>query len=238
MNTMVHFDKPRGRRVLLGGALVIAAVLFIFSRMHPLSAVLSAEGVVAIVEQVRGHAWLPWAFYAAFVFSVLALPISLFPVIGGVLFHFWIALPLNVLAATAGSWISFRIARKMGREAVEPYINGRLRSIDRIAQVEGLKTVFFLRWTGLPPFLVANYALGLSSIRQRDFVIGTILGILPWTAFMTYMADSLWSALTVGGAEGLKAASVRFVVPLACASLATGAFFAASAYRRIRREPA
>lgn len=181
------------------------------------------ESIVASVEKARSSPWSAAVFYGFFILAVLCLPITLFPIIGGVLFGFRVAFPLNLLACTAGAWLSFLIARFFGRDAVETLLKGKLRLMDRMAAVEGLRTVLILRLLGIPPFIVANYALGLSAIRPRHYLIGTLLGISPWMALITFASHALWEAVLVGGEKGFSVALFKIMGPMMLLSI--GAVF-------------
>src|SRR5258708_6748501 len=97
------------------------------------------------VEFARTSHLVSLAFYLIYVAGVMCLPITLFPIVGGVLFPFWIAFPLNVFAATAGAWLSFRLTRIVGRHAIEPHLQKRIKSWDKFARMEGFKAVLLLR---------------------------------------------------------------------------------------------
>ena len=203
---------------VIGLLFAVFALIALFW-LTPLHRLTEIDTVIAVVEAARASRWTFLAFYLAFALGVLALPITMFPIVGGVLFPYWVALPMNVAAATFGSWIAFLLARFAGRETVERWLKGRFKSFDSAATKKGLRTVFLLRWVGVPPFLVANYALGLSGIRSRDFLIGTAVGILPWMAIVTMVADSLWSAVLTGGEEGLMKAMFVTLGPLMALSV-------------------
>src|SRR5947207_638781 len=96
------------------------------------------------VEFARASYWISSAFYLIYVVGVMGLPITIFPIIGGVLFPFWIAFPLNVFAATTGAWLSFKVTRLLGRHRVEPYLRKRFKSWEKISRMEGFKTVLLL----------------------------------------------------------------------------------------------
>jgi uncharacterized membrane protein YdjX (TVP38/TMEM64 family) len=145
---------------------------------------------------------------------LLFLPITLFPIIGGVLFPFWVALPLNIAAATVGGWLSFQVTRYFGRSAVEPFLKGKIKSWDKFSSAQGFKTVLLLRLIGVPPYIISNYALGFSSVNNVDFLTATMIGILPWMAIVTYLANSLWQAVLVGGKKGLAGALAQALGPL------------------------
>ena len=80
----------------------------------------------------------------------------------------------------------------------------------------GLAVVFLLRISPVMPFAVTSYALGLSAVRFRPYLLGTIASLLPLLAFVAmgriagFGATQLragnpvqWTALAIGGAATL-----------------------------------
>lgn len=187
------------------------------------------------VEEARSNPWFALFFYLIFIFAVLALPITLFPIIGGVLLDFRWALPLNLFAATAGAWFAFVLARFCGRRWVVKLLQGQLKSLDRITATQGLKAVFLFRFVGIPPFTVANYALGLSAIKSKDFLLGTLLGLGPWMAVITYTSNSLWQVVLDEGEKGLAQALFGALKPLMILSMAVLTSTLVTFYFRKRR---
>lgn len=179
----------------------------------------SFAAIAHLVEIAQGNRLIAFGFFLIFVVGVMGLPITPFPIIGGVLFPFWLAFPMNVLAATMGAYCSFLVARFAGRDVVEPFIRGKLKSLDQMTEEEGFKTVLLLRVIGIPPFIVTNYGLGLSGVRHRDFLLATAIGMTPWMGMTSYLARGLWNAALVGGNQGLSKALSAGLFPLTLMSL-------------------
>jgi uncharacterized membrane protein YdjX (TVP38/TMEM64 family) len=191
--------------------------------------------MIAWVEGLRLNPWRAFYFSAIFVLGVTVLPIMIFPIIGGVLFSYWVALPLNVLCMTGGGWLAFGIARLLGRDAVAPYLSSHFHKLDELATTRGFYAVFLIRWLGVPPFAVTNVALGLSAVRKRDFLAGTMLGMLPWMALVTRAASSLWSALRQEGEKGLMVQVWRSFWPLMALAVVTGTIVLVMFWKRRRK---
>jgi len=204
--------KSAKTRLVMG--LFLAAAIVCTYRFTFLYQLVTLQNLIRWVGLARASRVGTLLFYVLFVFGVMAMPITIFPIIGGLLFPYWIALPLNLAAATTGALVAFSVSRFFGREAVEGLLKGRLKSLDRISATQGLKAVFLLRIVGVPPFTIANYAFGLSAVKVRDFLGGTLLGILPWMTFVTYVAASLWNALVIGGQKGLSKALLSTFGPM------------------------
>jgi uncharacterized membrane protein YdjX (TVP38/TMEM64 family) len=142
--------------------------------------------------------WGPVVFIAAYVLAAVAfVPGSVLTIAAGAIF----GLPLGTLyvfvGATLGACASFLLARSFARAAVERRISGnpRFAAIDRAIASEGLWIVFLLRLSPLFPFSLGNYALGLTRVRFRDYVLACS-GMLPWTFVYVYLGS------VVGDASG------------------------------------
>ena len=89
---------------------IVAALAWIFRSTFDFH-LISIQRIIEFVNEARAHRWVAIGFYFIFIVGVMALPITMFPIIGGVLFPFGVALPLNVAAATAGACCSFCVSR-------------------------------------------------------------------------------------------------------------------------------
>jgi len=159
-----------------------------------LAAVVGAGIAVALtvgippIEEIR--AWVERAGWAAPLlyaagYAALTLtpaPASVLSITAGVLF----GLPLGVVVvlggATVGAGIAFALARVLGRDAVARIDNARLQKLDALLRRRGLLAVVGVRLVPLLPFTALNYACGLSAVRARDYLLGTVIGILPGVA--------------------------------------------------------
>jgi phospholipase D1/2 len=216
----------------IGWGIGIVAGLAGIAWFTPLRDYLTAAGLVEWVESVRSDPpWsAPWVFIAVYTASAVIAPLTVFPIAGGVLFGFWKGFLYNTIAANLGAWLAFAIARGFGRDAVGRLLKGRLLIFDRRVTERGFWTIFAIRMAGFPPFLVVNYAAGLSGIRVKDYILGTFFGLLVWKAVLTYFADTLWEALATAGMAGFQRAAARFVFPVAAGLLAVGLAALATAF--------
>ncbi|MFK7895371.1 MAG: TVP38/TMEM64 family protein [Myxococcota bacterium] len=110
-------------------------------------------------------------------------PLILFPataltVASGLLFGPWLGILFTVIGENASANFAFLIGRWLGGELIEEQDTGWLRRWDRKIRENALTSVMLMRLI-LLPFDAVNYGCGLTSMRQRDFAIGTFLGIIP-----------------------------------------------------------
>jgi uncharacterized membrane protein YdjX (TVP38/TMEM64 family) len=129
----------------------------------------------------------PLVFVAGYALATVAfVPGSVLTLAAGAVF----GLPavLWVFAgAVLGSSAAFLMARHVARAAVERRLAGsvRLAAIDRAIAARGRRIVLLLRLSPVFPFNLLNYALGLTQVRFRDYVLGAV-GMLPGTLLYVY----------------------------------------------------
>jgi len=166
-------------------------------------------------------AWGPVIFIAGYVVATVAvLPGSLLTLAAGVIFGIPAGVSYVFIGAVVGSSLAFLIARYVARPAVERRVVGdpRFEQIDRAVGKQGRKIVFLLRLSPVLPFNVLNYALGLTRVRFRDYLIAS-LGMLPGTMLYVYsgrVAGDL--AALAGGAEVARGSGYYLVLALGLAA--------------------
>lgn len=125
--------------------------------------------------------WGPIAFIGVYVVGVVCLmPVFLLTIASGAIFGVVNASLYVMTASMMGAFFAFLIARYLIRDTVAKYItkNPKLKAIDRAVGEDGRRLVFFLRLSPVVPFVLSNYALGVTQVRLVDFMLGTV-GLAP-----------------------------------------------------------
>jgi uncharacterized membrane protein YdjX (TVP38/TMEM64 family) len=124
--------------------------------------------------------------------TVAFVPGSLLTIAAGAIFGLAKGTALVFVAATLGASAAFLVSRYLARPLVERRLagNDRFVAIDRAVGQEGRKIVFLLRLSPVFPFNLLNYALGLTKVRFRDYVLASA-GMLPATLLYVYYGKIL-----------------------------------------------
>lgn len=178
------------------------------------TAVLLRTGVPSIDEIRAWTAAGGWAapvlfalLYAAF--TLVPAPATVLSIAAGVLFGLPVGLAAAMCGAVLGATVAFGLSRGLGRSAVARIPSERLAWLDRRLSRRGLAAVIGIRLVPVIPFPALNYACGLTGIGVRDYLLGTIVGIVPsavaYTTIGAYGADpgSVPFLLAVGGVAAL-----------------------------------
>lgn len=134
----------------------------------------------------------PLAFVALYVgLTVIAFPGAIPSAASGLLFGTALGTVLTVTGATIGATLAFLIGRRLGRAQVERIAGERTARLDSWLERRGFLAVLYARLVPLVPFNVLNYAAGLTSIRTRDYVVATAIGIVPGSFAYTALGGSI-----------------------------------------------
>lgn len=110
--------------------------------------------------------------------SLVLFPAALLTVTSGLVFGPWLGILLTIVAENASANFAFVLARWLGRDWIGAHEHGMILSWDTKIRENALMTVLVMRLVYLP-FDAVNYGCGLTSMRWRDFCLGTFVGIIP-----------------------------------------------------------
>jgi uncharacterized membrane protein YdjX (TVP38/TMEM64 family) len=180
--------------------------------------------------------------------TVALLPGSILAMIAGALFGFGYGLGVAFAGAVLGSSAAFVVARHGVRGAAARWLDrrvatgarayGHVASVDRSIGRRGLALVFLLRLSPFIPYNVLNYALGLTRVRFRDYVAGSV-GMLPATIFYVYAGHLAGDvAAAAAGQTTTDGARLLILGPGLLATLLAAWLLSRYAQRALERIPA
>jgi uncharacterized membrane protein YdjX (TVP38/TMEM64 family) len=147
-------------------------------------------------------AWGPVAFIVTYnLATVLFIPGSVLTLGGGVIFGLWWGSVYVFVAASLGATFAFLIGRYLSRDRVVKYMEAhpKFKSLDRAVSQEGFKIVFLTRLCPLFPFNLLNYALGITQVSLKDYVLGSF-GMIPATILYVYCGSLVGDLAAIGAA--------------------------------------
>jgi uncharacterized membrane protein YdjX (TVP38/TMEM64 family) len=160
----------------------------------------------AAVEAAIGElGWLgPLMFVAGFALAtILFVPGSIFGLAGGILFGpLWGTL-WNLAGGTLGATAAFLFARFVAGDWVAARAQGRLKTVLSGVEAEGWRFVALTRLVPIVPFNLLNYALGLTRIPLSQYVLATLVCMLPGTAAYAWLGYAGRAAME-GNSDALR----------------------------------
>lgn len=180
-------------------------------------AVVALAALIVVGRQLGGYiprfaawvesvgVWGPILFVLGYAVATVAfVPGSVLTMSAGAIFGLGKGTMLVFLGATLGTALAFLLARYAARSAIESRLANKPRfaAIDKAVARSGLKIVFLLRLSPAFPYNLLNYALGLTSVRFRDYILASF-GMLPGTFLYVYYGKIIGSlAAVTSGVQG------------------------------------
>src|SRR5207237_6945302 len=132
--------------------------------------------------------------------TVLFLPGWIFTVTAGLLFGVIGGTAVALSGATIGATLAFLVARYLVRDSIQTLAgsNPRFRAIDRAIGENGWKIVGLLRLNPLIPFNISNYFYGITAIPFWQYVLVSVIGMLPGALLYAYLGAVVQATIGSG----------------------------------------
>jgi len=183
--------RARALRVaalLLAAAAAVAALLLLPTSRWLLALTSWIHGAGVMGALVYGLAYV--------VATVLALPGTILTLGAGFAYGPFYGTLLVSPASVVGATLAFVLGRSLARGWIERRLSRypRFAAVDRAVGVDGFKIVLLLRLSPVFPFNFLNYALGLTRVTLRDYVVASAIGMLPGTVMYVYLGSLVTNA--------------------------------------------
>ncbi len=162
-------------------------------------------------------AWAPVVFLLIYTLTaILFVPSFFFTFAAGALFGLAGGLPLALAGSGLGAVGALLIGRYLARQTVEHRLarHPRFAAIIEAISEQGWKVVLLARLSPIFPFLIANYAFGVTRIRAAAYFLASLIGTLPSTTVYTYMG-TLAGSLAAGNAPEAEKTPAQWILLIA-----------------------
>lgn len=160
----------------------------------------------------------------AFVFLGLAMvPVILLIAATGIAFGPLLGPVYAMAGCLASAATGFAIGRGMGQRRVEQLGGQRIIRITRALKRNGTLAVFLIRKVPAP-FTLVNIIVGASTVRFRDFIVGTVLGMGAFVVALAGFGYQAIRALRDPSPGALIGAAMFVAVPLTLALIINRTF--------------
>lgn len=155
-------------------------------------------------QALRGVGWIAFAALQILIVASGVLPASLAGMAAGAVYGVVLGFGLAASSTMAGAVLTLAISRSLARGWIEHFLRlrPRLRNLDRMLAHDGVRMVILLRLSPVMPFAATSYALGLSSVSVRDYVLGTCAS-LPALLGYVFLGQLAATGLDAGEAGWL-----------------------------------
>ncbi|HEY9188276.1 MAG TPA: TVP38/TMEM64 family protein [Ignavibacteria bacterium] len=135
----------------------------------------------------------PVLFTSIFVLRTffVIFPYTIMAVIGGKIFGPFIGIILSLIGVFLSSSTAFLISRHLGISFIEKRLKGQLCGLEQRIERNGFKIVILFRLSMLLPFDIVSFTAGLTKIKYRKFILGTVLGVIPEVVTLNVLGSNI-----------------------------------------------
>ncbi|MBI4527892.1 MAG: VTT domain-containing protein [Deltaproteobacteria bacterium] len=193
-----HEERRATRGALFRGATVLLLFLGLAAawRFTGLREWVDVETIASWQGLLRGSPVAPLWVVAAYVLGgLLVFPVTLLIVATAFAFGPWTALIYSLLGCVLSATALYGIGYVLGRETVARLTGPRLSRLNRLIENHGILAVATIRLIPVAPYSVVNLIAGAANVRLRHFVLGTLIGMSPGVAAITFLGYQLDNAI-------------------------------------------
>ena len=190
-------QEPTRRHLYMVGS-ILAAIVALAAAWHwsPLRELVDVPLLVSAANELGRHPAAPLLVLGIFVAAgLISFPLSVLIIVCALVFGPWQGFLYALAGALLSAACSYALGHLLGRRAVRRVAGRKLRELDKRLARRGLLTIIIVRIVPLAPFSVINLVAGTSRIRFRDFMLGSIIGLLPGLIVISVFTNQLAATL-------------------------------------------
>jgi phosphatidylserine/phosphatidylglycerophosphate/cardiolipin synthase-like enzyme/uncharacterized membrane protein YdjX (TVP38/TMEM64 family) len=193
-----------GKLAKLGGALLLVLALTLAWHFTTLSNLLQPSALDSMMSKLATSPLAPLYVIGAYLLGgLVAFPLvvliaataAAFGPVEGFIYALGGSVASAVLTYGIGAWV--------GRQPLRSVLGPRLNRIRNVFVRRGILAIAAIRLVPVAPFTVVNLVAGASSVRLVDYVVGTVLGLLPGLLLMSALGYQIYRFLIAPTAADL-----------------------------------
>ncbi|WP_026883883.1 TVP38/TMEM64 family protein [Clostridium akagii] len=186
---MRNFFKDKLKYI--GLAVLIIFVLILIFKLHPLFRNINFKHVK--------HYILSYGKFSSIIFIIIyslkpivfIIPASLLSIVAGNIFGSFYAFIYSMIGCFLSATVAFFLARSLGKPFVDKMLKGKIVKLDSSVEKHGFPIMLLMRLSFVFPYDGLSYACGLTKVKYKDFILGSILGIIPEMILYSYIGKNL-----------------------------------------------
>jgi uncharacterized membrane protein YdjX (TVP38/TMEM64 family) len=190
----VHHARPAWLKV--AAIALISLALFLTWRYTGLADYATADRISGWARAVRGEPWsvvLVVAAYTVATFTMFPRPlITLFAVVA---YGPWLGLATALVGIILAALCAYEVGRVLPKHTLRDVAGDRFDEVSKSFRGHGVAAGFAVSIAPVAPFPVVGMMAGAAGIKRWQYIIGTVLGMMPGTLATTFFAGHLAEVL-------------------------------------------
>lgn len=192
-------SPPRRQRPAWGKIAVAALALAALAaawRWTPLAEYLTPQRIMGWARVVRETPWAPLIAVLAYTpGSLILFPrplVSLFIIVA---FGIWPGIAYSVAGVLLAALVTYYLGRLLPRRKVREIGGDQAEALAKGARRHGVLSVLAFNLMPVPPFAVQNMIAGAARIKVWEYMLGSLLSLMPGIFAMAVFGDQILNAM-------------------------------------------
>ncbi len=187
-------NKMNKKRMYFGGfAFSTLLLLFLVSALvFRLMKGMSLQQLKVAIESLGSMASIVFIMICV-VRGLVFIPCGLLSILGGLIFGPLLGTVFTLVGLTAGSVITFYLARGLGKSWAERALGHKYDRYEGYISKDSFYSIFLMRVVPILPFDVVSSIAGISRARVDKYILATLLGSVPGVFIYVFFGDSVRS---------------------------------------------
>jgi phosphatidylserine/phosphatidylglycerophosphate/cardiolipin synthase-like enzyme/uncharacterized membrane protein YdjX (TVP38/TMEM64 family) len=192
---LIPIDEPKSpRKQIIITALVLLAVIGLTAlwKWTPLNEWLTPENMNQWLSTLNDYPFTPVIVIVLFALAgLIAIPLTLLVVTVAIGFGAWPGSIYAIAGSLLSAILGYLVGQWLGRRSVSKMAGSKLNRLSQRLANHGVMAIITVRIIPVAPFTLINLVAGASHIKLKDFILGTLFGMLPGILAITVFANSL-----------------------------------------------
>jgi uncharacterized membrane protein YdjX (TVP38/TMEM64 family) len=184
-------DKQEKFLKLFLGIAIVAVIVYLFVRYGSSLRRLKFKEVRSYILSYGKFASICFVIIYSLKPIVFIVPASLLSIAAGNIFGPYIALLLSMISCFFAGTLAFFLAKYFGRGFVQKMLKGKVLTLDDNIEKHGFKIMLLMRLSFVFSYDALSYGGGLTKMKYKDFIFGTLLGVLPEMTAYSFMGKNI-----------------------------------------------
>lgn len=184
--------SPKKQIVIAACVLLAVITLTALWKWTPLNEFLTPENLKQLISTLNDNPFTPVIVITVFAIAgLIAIPLTLLVVTVAISFGAWPGSLYAILGSMLSALLGYMVGEWLGRSSVSKMAGSKLNRLSKRLANHGVMAIITVRIIPVAPFTVINLVAGASHIKLKDFIWGTLIGMLPGILAITVFANSL-----------------------------------------------
>jgi uncharacterized membrane protein YdjX (TVP38/TMEM64 family) len=176
-------------------ATIILLGFYLLWHASPIAQYTHVDSLLQIIEDIQEYRTLPLVFVGIYLIAGLTLfPMTVLNIVLVLVYGPWIGFGYAYIGNVLSALLTFCISRYLGHKSFQAISGQRIQSLSQLMAQKGIISVIFLRITPIS-FAILSMIAGISHIKTKDYLWGTLIGITPGIFLVCFFASKIQQLL-------------------------------------------